>query len=106
MITLNTVGIDIDGTTYEMRKMSLGFQRRMLELQRNLTEKQKELAKKHGVSVDELEDKLTGEEQVEIATMSLNIQDVVAGLFVKPEEAAILDHFTEANITELIQALR
>ncbi len=33
MIELNKVGIEIDGKVYQMRKMSFGFQRRMIALQ-------------------------------------------------------------------------
>lgn len=106
MIELNKVGIEIDGKVYQFRKMNFGFQRRMLELQSTISDKNKQYAKKYDVSVDELEKKLNQEEQLEMARLSLQMQEVVANLFVNKEEATILDDFDADNLTQLIEALQ
>lgn len=105
MIELNKVGVEIDGKVYEMRKMSLGFQRRMVELQSNLSELRKKYEKKYGVTGSELDNKLTEDEKLTVSKMSVSIQGVIAGLFVNPDDAAILDQFSEDNVRELIAEL-
>lgn len=106
MIELNRVGIEIDGKVYQFRKMSFGFQRRMLEMQTAISEMNKKLSKKYNVSVDEIEDKMSDEERIELAKLSLSIQEVVASLFVNKEEAVILDDFDADTLTQLITALQ
>lgn len=106
MIELNKVGVEIDGKVYHFRKMSFGFQRRMVELQSNIAEKNKQLAKKYDVAVDKLDDEMSAEDKLEVAKMNLGIQDVIASLFVNPEQAAILDNFDSDAITQLITALQ
>lgn len=105
-IQLNKVIVKIDDKPYEFRKMNFGFQRRMIELQKGLKNKQKELAKKYDVEISELDSKITEDEQLEIAEIVLGIQSTVAELFVKPEDASILDQFDQDNITELITSLQ
>lgn len=105
-ITLNTVGIEIDGKVYEMRKMSFRFQRSMIALQASINDAQKRLAKKYDVSTDKLNGAITPEEQLEIANLSLSVQEVVSELFVNKEEAEILDHFDQDSLSKLIEALQ
>ena len=106
MIELNKVGIEIDGKVYQMRKMSFGFQRRMIALQTSINDTQKRLAKKYNVSTDKLDGVITPEEQLELANLSLSVQEVVSELFVNKEEAEILDHFDQDALSQLIKALR
>ena len=106
MIELNKVGIEIDGKVYQFRKMSFGFQRRMLEMQTAISEMNKKLAKKYNVPVEEVESKMSDEERIELAKLSLSIQEVVASLFVNKEEAVILDDFDADSLTQLITALQ
>lgn len=105
-ITLNTVGIEIDGKVYEMRKMSFRFQRSMIALQTSINDTQKRLAKKYNVATDKLDGVITAEEQLELANLSLTVQEVVSELFVNKEEAEILDHFDQDSLTKLIEALQ
>ena len=65
-ITLNTVGIDIDGKVYKMRKMTFSFQRRMIALQTSINDTQKRLAKKYYVATNKLDGVITPEEQLEL----------------------------------------
>lgn len=105
-ITLNTVGIEIDGKVYQMRKMNFGFQRRMIALQTSINDIQKRLAKKYNVSTDKLDGVITPEEQLELANLSLSVQEVASELFVNKEEAEILDNFDQDALSQLIQALQ
>jgi len=107
-ITLNRVGIEIDGKTYEFYKLSFGFQRRLIEVQSNLNKLQNEVAKKYEVEVSDINtsDLIPESEKLEIARAGLELQDAIASLFVKPEEAKILDNFDGSNIGELIEALK
>ena len=107
-ITLNRIGIDIDGTVYEFYKLSFGFQRRLVEVQSNLNKLQNEIAKKYNIDVSEINEskEVTETEKLEIASAGLELQDAVASLFVKPEEAKILDNFDGTNIGLLIEALK
>ena len=106
MIELKKVGIEIDGKVYKMRKMSFRFQRSMLEMQTAIGEMNKKLAKKYDVPVEEVESKMSDEERLELAKLSLSIQEVVASLFVNKEEAVILDDFDADSLTQLITALQ
>lgn len=106
MIELNKVGIEIDGKVYQMRKMSFGFQRRMIALQTSINDTQKRLAKKYDVSTDKLDGVITAEEQLELANLSLSVQEVASELFVNKEEASILDHFDQESLSQLIEALQ
>lgn len=108
MIELNKVGIEIDGKVYQLYKMSFGFQRKMIELQSNLNKQMNEIAKKYGLEVSEVNtsEKVTNEDKLELARVSLEMQSVVASLFVNKEEAEILDNFTADNVTQLIEALK
>lgn len=106
MIELNKVGIEIDGRVYEMRKMSFGFQRRMIALQTSINDTQKKLAKKYSVATDKLDGVITAEEQLELANLSLSVQEVASELFVHKEEAEILDHFDQDALSKLIKALQ
>lgn len=106
MIELNKVGIEIDGKVYQMRKMSFGFQRRMIALQTSINDTQKRLAKKYDVSTDKLDGVITDEEKLELANLSLSVQEVVSELFVNKEEAEILDYFDQDALTKLIEALK
>ena len=106
MIELNKVDIEIDGKVYEMRKMNFRFQRRMIALQTSINDTQKRLAKKYDVSTDKLDGVITPEEQLELANLSLSVQEVASELFVNKEEAEILDHFDQESLTKLIEALQ
>ena len=106
MIELNKVGIEIDGKVYEMRKMSFGFQRRMIALQTSINDTQKRLAKKYNVATDKLDGVISADEQLELANLSLSVQEVAAELFVNKEEAEILDHFDQDSLSKLIEALQ
>ena len=105
-ITLNTVGIEIDGNVYKMRKMNFGFQKRMIALQTSINDTQKRLAKKYEVSTDKLDGVITPEEQLELANLSLSVQEVASELFVNKEEAEILDNFDQDSLSKLIEALQ
>ena len=106
MIELNKVGIEIDGKVYEMRKMSFRFQRSMIALQTSINDTQKRLAKKYNVATDKLDGVITAEEQLELANLSLTVQEVASELFVNKEEAEILDHFDQDSLSKLIEALQ
>lgn len=107
-ITLNRVKIEIDGKEYEFYKLSFGFQRKLIEVQSKINKLQNEIAKKYGVDVQEIttSDKIPDNDKLELAKSSLELQDVIASLFVNPEEAKILDNFDGTNIGELIEALK
>lgn len=106
MIELNKVGIEIDGKVYQMRKMSFRFQRSMIALQTSINDIQKRLAKKYDVSTDKLAGVITPEEQLELANLSLSVQEVASELFVNKEEAEILDYFDQDSLSKLIEALQ
>lgn len=108
MIELNKVGIEIDGKVYQFYKMNFGFQRKMIELQSNLGKLLNETAKKYGVDVSEVNssEKVPQEAKLELAKASLDMQDVVASLFVNKEEASILENFDPTNVNQLIEALK
>lgn len=107
-IKLNRVKIEIDGKEYEFYKLSFGFQRKLIEVQSKINKLQNEIAKKYGVDVQEIttSDKIPDNDKLELAKSSLELQDVIASLFVNPEEAKILDNFDGTNIGELIEALK
>lgn len=107
-ITLNRVGIEIDGKVYELYKLSFGFQRKLVEVQSNLNKLQNQVAKKYGVEVEDINEssQVPESEKLEIARSGLELQDAIAGLFVNKEEAKILDNFDSSNIRELIEALK
>lgn len=107
-ITLNKVGVEIDGKVYQFYKLSFGFQRRLVEVQSNINKLRSEIAKKYSIEVDDLvtSDQVTDEEKMQIATASLEMQDVIKQLFVNKEEADILDNFDVDNMTELFKALQ
>lgn len=106
MIELNKVGVEIDGKVYQMRKMSFGFQRRMIALQTSINDTQKRLAKKYNVATDKLDGVISAEEQLELANLSLSVQEVASELFVNKDEAEILDHFDQDSLSKLIEALQ
>lgn len=106
MIELNKVGVEIDGKVYEMRKMSFRFQRSMIALQTSINDIQKRLAKKYNVATDKLDGVISAEEQLELANLSLSVQEVASELFVNKEEAEILDHFDQDSLSQLIEALK
>jgi hypothetical protein len=107
-ITLNKVGVEIDGKVYEFYKLSFGFQRKLVEVQSNLNKLTNETAKKYGVDVSEVNnsDKVPEEAKLEIAKAGLELQEALATLFVNPEEAKILDNFDGDSLTQLIEALK
>jgi len=107
-ITLNKVGVEIDGKVYQFYKLSFGFQRKLVEVQSNLNKLTNETAKKYGVDVSEVNDsdKVPEEAKLEIAKAGLELQEALATLFVNPEEAKILDNFDEDSLTQLIEALK
>lgn len=107
-IKLNRVKIEIDGKEYEFYKLNFAFQRKLIEVQSNINKLQNEIAKKYGVDVQEIttSDKIPDNDKLELAKSSLELQDVIASLFVNPEEAKILDNFDGTNIGELIEALK
>lgn len=108
MIELNKVGIEIDGKVYQFYKMNFGFQRKMIELQSNLSRMLNDAAKKYGVDVSEVNesDKVPQDIKLQLATLSLDMQEVVSNLFVNKEEAAILDMFDADSVNKLITALK
>lgn len=107
-IELNKVGVEIDGKVYQLYKLTFGFQRRLVEVQSNLNKMQNEVAKKYDVAIESINEsnKVPEDEKIEIAKAGLQLQDAIAGLFVVPEEAAILDNFDGTNIGELIESLK
>lgn len=107
-ITLNKVGIEIDGKVYEFYKLSFGFQRKLIEVQSNVSKLQNTLAKKYSIEVSELDtsDKVTNDEKLELAKAGLEVTDALRGLFVNKEEAVILDNFDSENLTELVNSLK
>ena len=88
--------------------ISFGFQRRLIELQSQLSQLNNDKKKKYEISIDEvsLSDKVTEDDKLQLAKKSLEMQDVLAMLFVNPEESKILDNFDSDNVTELIKALQ
>lgn len=107
-ITLNRVGVEIDGKVYNFYKLSFGFQRRLIEVQSSLDKLQNDIAKKYNIDIADVanSDKVSASEKLEIARAGLDIQEAMKSLFVNPEESAILDNFTADNVTELINALK
>ena len=107
-ITLNKVGIEIDGKVYQFYKLTFGFQRKLIAVQTNLNQLQNEIAKKHNISIEEIEesDKVSETDKLAIASAGLELQDALSALFVNPEDAKILDNFDGSNIGELIEALK
>jgi hypothetical protein len=107
-ITLNKVGVEIDGKVYEFYKLSFGFQRKLVEVQSNLNKLTNETAKKYGVDVSEVNDsdKVPEDAKLEIAKAGLELQEALATLFVDPKEAKILDNFDGDSLTQLIEALK
>lgn len=107
-ITLNKVGVEIDGKVYNFYKLSFGFQRKLVEVQSNLNKLTNETAKKYGVDVSEVNnsDKVPEEAKLEIAKAGLELQEALATLFVNPEEASILDNFDGDSLAQLIEALK
>lgn len=107
-ITLNKVGIEIDGKVYQFYKLSFGFQRRLVEVQSNVGKLQNDIAKKHSIEVSEIDtsDKVSDSEKLEVAKVGLAITEALGSLFVNPEEATVLDNFDSDNITELIESLK
>lgn len=107
-IELNKVGIEIDGKVYQMYKLSFGFQRKLIEVQSEIKKLQNEAAKKYNIDVTEVttSDEVTDEEKMAIANAGIKMQDALAGLFVIPQEASILDNFDNTNIGQLIEALK
>lgn len=89
-------------------KISFGFQRRLVEVQSNLNKLQNEVAKKYDITVEEIIEskEVTDTEKLLIASTGMEIQEVLAALFVNKEEASVLDNFDESNIGELILALQ
>lgn len=107
-ITLNKVGIEIDGKVYQFYKLSFGFQRKLIEVQTNVGKLQSDIAKKYGIDKDDINDSkdVSASEKLEIAKAGLELSNALSGLFVNPEEAVILDNFDSANIEELIKSLK
>lgn len=107
-IQLNKVGIDIDGKVYNFYKMSFGFQRKLIEVQSNLSKKTEAMAKKYGIAAAEVTTsaEVSDSDKLELAKASLDMQDALAGLFVDPEEAKILDNFDAESVKQLIEALQ
>ena len=107
-ITLNKVGIEIDGKVYQFYKLTFGFQRKLIAVQTNLNQLQNEIAKKHNISIEEIEesDKVSETDKLAIASAGLELQDALSALFGNPEDAKILDNFDGSNIGELIEALK
>ena len=107
-ITLNRVGVEIDGKVYNFYKLSFGFQRRLIEVQSSLDKLRNDIAKKYNIDIADVanSDKVSASEKLEIARAGLDIQEAMKSLFVNTDESAILDNFTADNITELINALK
>lgn len=106
-IKLNIVGIDIAGKVYKFYKLSLGFQRKLVEAQTNINKVQNGIAKKYDIKADDVStsEKVSEDEKLDLARKSLEVQDALTSLFVNPEEAKVLDNFDGDNIEELIEAL-
>lgn len=107
-ITLNKVGVEIDGKVYNFYKLSFGFQRKLVEVQSNLNKLTNETAKKYNVDASEVNDsdKVPEDAKLEIAKAGLDLQEALATLFVDPKEAKILDNFDGDSLTQLIEALK
>lgn len=107
-ITLNKVGVEIDGKVYQFYKLNFGFQRKLVELQSNLNKMQNEIAKKYNIEVSDIEgnEEISEDEKLELAKAGLQLQSVIAELFVNPDEAKILDNFDEDSLKQLIEALK
>lgn len=107
-IELNKVAIDIDGKKYQFYKLNFGFKRKLVELQTNLRKLQNEIAKEHGIEVDDINisEKVSEDQKLEIASVGTQIQGALVELFVNKEEADIIDAFDETNLGELIEALK
>lgn len=107
-IELNKVGIEIDGKVYQFYKLSIGFQRRLIEVQKSLNKLRAELAKKYDLDLEQVakSEKVSNEDKLKLAEASLAMSDALSSLFVNKEEAAILDNFDSDNMGELINALK
>lgn len=107
-ITLNKVGVEIDGKVYQFYKLNFGFRRKLVELQSNLNKLQNDIAKKYNIEVGDIEksEKVTESDKLEIAREGLKLQEALATLFANPEEASILDNFDEDSLAQLIEALK
>jgi len=107
-ITLNKVGVEIDGQVYQFYKLSFGFQRKLVEVQSNLNKLTNDMAKKYGIDADAINesDKVSESDKLEIAKAGLELQDALGSLFVNPEEAKVLDNFDGDSLTQLIDALK
>lgn len=107
-ITLNKVGVDIDGQVFQFYKLTFGFQRKLVEVQSNLNKLQNDIAKKYDIDVQAVQtsDQVSDSEKLDITRASLEFQDALKSLFVNKDEAVILDNFDGDNIGELIEALK
>lgn len=107
-ITLNKVGVEIDGKVYQFYKLSFGFQRKLVEVQSNINKLNNEIAKKYNIDASEVNtsDKVSETKKLEVAKAGLELQSALTSLFVNPDEAKILDNFDGDNLTQLIEALK
>jgi hypothetical protein len=107
-ITLNKVGIEIDGKVYQFYKLTFGFQRKLVEVQSNLNKLTTEIAKKHSIEPEAINesDKVPESDKLEIAKAGLKLQESLGSLFVNQDEIGILDNFDGDSLTELIEALK
>ena len=93
--------------------MNFGFRRGMIEMQNNLNKVLDEAAKAHDTTADAIREALSDEnstlltdaEKVNISNLSLEMQEVLASLFVNPDDAKILQYFDDANAAALIKAV-
>ena len=112
-IKLNKINLKIDGKVYELYKMNFGFRRSMIEMQNNLNRLLDEAAKAHDTTVEEVRSALSDDtstmltdvEKLNISNLSLEMQEALAGLFVNPEDANILQYFDDENASTLIKAV-
>jgi len=109
-ITLNKVGVEIDGQVYQFYKLTFGFQRRLVEVQSTLRKMLDDIAKKYDIEADSdvinASDKVSETEKLEVARIGLQIEEALKSLFVNKDEAIILENFNSENITELIESLK
>lgn len=110
MIEIDKVGIDIDGKVYEMYKMNFGLRRKLIEVQLIAARLVEDIAKKAGVEPDRdvvmSSNKVSEINKLEIGEAYLNVQTCLNELFVKPEEASIIDKLDDLSIAQLIGALQ
>lgn len=107
-ITLNKVGVEIDGKVYQFYKISFGFQRKLVEVQSNVNKLQNEIAKKYAVDVADIQtsDKVPDEDKLEIAKAGMELIDALSSLFVDKSEAGIIEQFDGDSLAQLIEALK